>query len=147
MSLEERPQKFHVHGVSLTRSGEWFWLVEANYPCGWPNRKHYLGLRSDTSSVENFRARFSDVISQENQRWCHEMSRKYLWDTVFSWLLEKLSLLVQDTKIAFVLYFTNLFPTFHAFPRIFPWRFPVFHDFKFGCHFENVQTYPFIFLT
>ena len=38
------------------------------------NQKHYPDLGSVTSSVWNFSARFSDVISQGNQWWCHKMS-------------------------------------------------------------------------
>ena len=34
------------------------------------NQKHYPDLRSDASSVWNFCACFSDVVSQENH-WCH----------------------------------------------------------------------------
>ena len=38
------------------------------------NQKLYLDLGSYTSSVWNFYARFSDVISQRNQWWPHKMS-------------------------------------------------------------------------
>ena len=34
-------------------------------------------LGSDTSSVWNFCAQFSDVISRENQRWRREMSHAF----------------------------------------------------------------------
>ena len=38
------------------------------------NQKHYPDLGSDALSVRNFCARFSDDISQENQRWRSETS-------------------------------------------------------------------------
>ena len=38
------------------------------------NQKNYLNLGNDASSVWNFCARFSDVISRGNQWWCREMS-------------------------------------------------------------------------
>ena len=61
-------------------------LVESSFPRGATNQKHYPDLGSDTSSVWNFCARFSDVISRGNQWWRREMS------TVFSgWLFCSLS--------------------------------------------------------
>ena len=44
-------------------------LVEPSFPSGATNQKHYPDLGSDTSSVWNFCARFSDVISRGNQWW------------------------------------------------------------------------------
>ena len=38
------------------------------------NQRHYSDLGSDTSSVWNFWARFSDFPWRENMRWCHEIS-------------------------------------------------------------------------
>ena len=52
--------------ASLPRSRYCFWLAEANFPRGMTNQKHYPDLDSNTSSVWNFCARFSDVISWGN---------------------------------------------------------------------------------
>ena len=49
-------------------------MVQANFTSGTTNQKHHPDLGSDTSSVWNFCARFSDVISLENRRWRREMS-------------------------------------------------------------------------
>ena len=38
------------------------------------NQKNYPDPGSDESSVWNFRARFSDIISRGNQWWCRELS-------------------------------------------------------------------------
>ena len=57
----------------LPRSVWCFWLVEANFPRATTNQKHCPDLSSDASSVWNFCAPFSDVISRENQWWRHEM--------------------------------------------------------------------------
>ena len=38
------------------------------------NQKHYPDLGSDTSSVWNFNARYSDVLWRESQRWRRKMS-------------------------------------------------------------------------
>ena len=51
----------------------WWGLVEANFPHGTTNQKHYPDLGSDVSSVWSFCSRFLGVISQGNQ-WCREMS-------------------------------------------------------------------------
>ena len=40
--------------------------------------RHYPDLGSNTSSVWNFCARFSDVISRGNQYWRREMSAVFL---------------------------------------------------------------------
>ena len=69
---EERPQKFHTDDVWLPRPGWCFWLVEANIPHDTTNQKHYPDLGNDASSVWNFCACFSDVISWGNQRWHRE---------------------------------------------------------------------------
>ena len=47
------------------------------------NQKHYPDLGSDTSSVWNFCARFSDVISRENQWWRHEMTAVFTGKWLF----------------------------------------------------------------
>ena len=49
------------------------WLAEANFPRGTTNQKHYPDLCSAASSLWNFCARFSDLISQGNQWWHCEM--------------------------------------------------------------------------
>ena len=38
------------------------------------NQKHYPDMGSEASSVWDFCARFSDVISRGNRRWSREMS-------------------------------------------------------------------------
>ena len=65
MTSEKQAQNFHTDDASLPRSGYCFWLVEANFPRGTTSQKHYPDLGSDTSSVWNFCARFSDVIARE----------------------------------------------------------------------------------
>ena len=47
------------------------WLKQISH--GTTNQKHYPDLGSNASSVWNFCARFSDVISWGNQRWRHKM--------------------------------------------------------------------------
>ena len=78
--------KFAVHPVvkaifgrignltSPTKNG----LVETNFPRGTTNQKGYPYLGSDTSSVWNSCARFSDLISRGNQGCCREMSAVFL---------------------------------------------------------------------
>ena len=63
-----------VWETSAERSGECFWLVDTNFPRGTTNQKHYPDLGRDTSSVWNFCARISDVISRRNRWWRLEMS-------------------------------------------------------------------------
>ena len=67
-------QKFHTDHVSLPRSEKCFWLVETNFSRDTTNQKHYSDLGSDASSVRNFCACFSDVISRGNQWWRRKMS-------------------------------------------------------------------------
>ena len=64
------------------RSSPYWWRfttqVWAVLLIGWSkfstNQKHYPDLGSDTSSVWDFYARFSDVISRGNQWWRREIS-------------------------------------------------------------------------
>ena len=58
----------------LTYRGKSIILVEINLPGGTTNQKHYPDLGSDSSSVWNFCARFSDVIWRGNQWWRRQMS-------------------------------------------------------------------------
>ena len=51
---EKRAQKFHTDDALLPRSGQCFWLVEANFTSGTTNQKHYPDLGSDASLVWNF---------------------------------------------------------------------------------------------
>ena len=51
---EKRAQRFHTDDASLPKSGQCFWLVEANFTSGTTNQKHYPNLGSDASSVRNF---------------------------------------------------------------------------------------------
>ena len=74
MTSEKRAQKFYTDDASLPRSGYCFWRVETHLPLGTTNQKHYPDLGNDTSSVWNFCARFSDVISRGNCWWRREMS-------------------------------------------------------------------------
>ena len=69
MTSREQAQKFHIDNVLLRKSLLYIWLVEAYFPCGPTNHKHYPHLASGTSSVWNFCFRSSDVISRGNQ-WC-----------------------------------------------------------------------------
>ena len=47
---------------ALPRSWQCFWLVERKFPRGTKNQEHYQDLGSDTSSVWNFCARYSEVV-------------------------------------------------------------------------------------
>ena len=65
MKSEKRTQKFHSDDAPLPR----IWVVLL---IGWikiPTRHDQSDLGSDASSVWNFCARFSDVISRGNQWW------------------------------------------------------------------------------
>ena len=50
------------------------WLKQISHPARLIRSIHYPDLDSDTSSVWNFCARFSDDISRENQLWRSEIS-------------------------------------------------------------------------
>ena len=72
MTSEKRAQKFHTDDASLPRYLVVFLILdEANFQ---PIRSTTPDLGSDTSSVWNFCARFSDFISRGDQWWCSEMS-------------------------------------------------------------------------
>ena len=58
------------HYPDLGSASDW---AEANFPRGTTNQKHYPDLGSAASSVWNFCARFSAVISQGNRWWHCEM--------------------------------------------------------------------------
>ena len=60
--------------TTLTRSGWCLWLVEANFSPDTTNQKCYPDPGFETSSVWNFCARFSDVISREIKWWRGEIS-------------------------------------------------------------------------
>ena len=53
MTWEKRVQKFHTNYASLPISGLHSWLVEAKFPQGTTNQKHYRDQGSDASSVCN----------------------------------------------------------------------------------------------
>ena len=55
-----------------------FWLVVPRGKCASTNQKHYPDLGSDTSSVWNFCARLSDVISRGNHWWRRKISAVFL---------------------------------------------------------------------
>ena len=71
MTSEKWAQKFRTDDVLLPRYEWWFSSEEADFQ---PIRRTTQILNSDTSSVSNFYARFSDVISWGNQWWRREMS-------------------------------------------------------------------------
>ena len=98
MTSEERLLKCYTDDVLLPRSGQCFWLVEAHFPRGSTNQ-HYLDLGSDTSSVWNICARFSDVISRGNQWWRREMSAVFLGYCLFRQNADLLSVLVNYEHI------------------------------------------------
>ena len=54
-----RTQRFHANDVSLPRYGQFFWLVQANFPRSATNQKHCPYLSGGMSSVWNFCARSS----------------------------------------------------------------------------------------
>ena len=58
------------HYPDLGSASDW---AEANFPRGTTNQKHYPDLGNAASSVWNFCARFSAVISGGNQWWRCEM--------------------------------------------------------------------------
>ena len=66
----------------VTSSGYCFWLVVPLVKFASTNQKQYPDLGSDNSSVLNFCARLSDVISRLNRWWRREMSAVFLG----SWL-------------------------------------------------------------
>ena len=59
------------HNLDLVSTCDWLCRVGDLHQT---NQKHYQDLGSNTSSVWNFCARFSDVISRGNQWWRREMS-------------------------------------------------------------------------
>ena len=67
MQFEKWPQKFHTDDVSLARSGQCPWLVRNLIHPIRSTTQNYTDLDSDASSVWNFCARSSDVISRGNQ--------------------------------------------------------------------------------
>ena len=82
MTSEERAQKFHTDDVSLPILGLCFWLVVPRRKLDSANQKQYPVLCSDSSSVWNFCARSSDVISRGNQCWGREMSAVFSQPTI-----------------------------------------------------------------
>ena len=62
----------HTDDVSLPRSGQCFLLAVPREKFASTNQKHYPDLGSETSSVWNFWARSSDVVSRRNQWWRRE---------------------------------------------------------------------------
>ena len=74
MTPEKQAQKCHTDNPSLPRSGQYFWLVAQSEKFASTNQMHQPDLGSDSSSVWNFYARLSDVVSRGNQWWLQEMS-------------------------------------------------------------------------
>ena len=67
MTSEERAQKFHTDAMRDS-------LVMLSWNFTSPNQKHNPNLDSDTSSVQNFCCRSSDVISGGKKWWHREIS-------------------------------------------------------------------------
>ena len=63
--------KLHTDDASLPRSGQCLSLALLLGKFASANQKHYAHPGNDVSSVWNFFARFSDVISPGNQWWRH----------------------------------------------------------------------------
>ena len=74
MTFEKWAQKFHTDEASLSRSGWCFRLVVLGGKFDSASERHYPDLVSDTSSVWNFCAHFSNVIWRGNQWWCCQVS-------------------------------------------------------------------------
>ena len=83
---EKRAQKFQTDDLSLPWSGQCFLLVEANFPRGTTNQKHYPELGGGTPSVWDFGTRFSDVVWRGDQWWRREMSQADLLNVNKSYL-------------------------------------------------------------
>ena len=65
MTSEKRLQKVHTQlhdNASLSRSGQRYWLAEANFSGSMTNQKHYPDLGSNSSLIQNFCICFSDII-------------------------------------------------------------------------------------
>ena len=73
MTSEKRAQNFHTNDASLPRPGKCFWLVVARGKCTSTNHRQYPDLGCDASSVWNFCASYSDVISKGNHWWRQEL--------------------------------------------------------------------------
>ena len=74
MTSKKRAKKFHTDDMSLPRPGYSFWLVFPHGEFASTNQKHCADLGSNTSSVWNFCARSSIVISRGNLWWRREIS-------------------------------------------------------------------------
>ena len=74
MTSEKRVQKFHTDDVWLLGSAS-DWMKASKFLT---NQKHYPDLGSEASSVWDFCACFSDIITQGNHQWCLEMSGVFL---------------------------------------------------------------------
>ena len=83
----------HTTGVYVPhsfRSVKVLWdgtLAEANLPRGTTNQKYYPDLGSDTSSVWNFCAHFSDAVSRGSQWWPRETSAIFSSYEIQNWNL------------------------------------------------------------
>ena len=80
MTSEKRLQKVHTQlhdNASLSRSGQHYWLAEANFSGSMTNQKHYPDLGSNSSLIQNFCICFSDIICIGNSMICTDIWHKY----------------------------------------------------------------------
>ena len=77
----EKERRNSILMTCLPRSGECFWLVEANLTRGTTNQKQYSDLGSDALLKWNFCTCFFDVISRANRWWRCEMSSVFSGST------------------------------------------------------------------
>ena len=63
--------------ASLSRSGQYYWLAEANFSGSMTNKKHYPDLGSNSSLIQNFCICFSDIICIGNSMICSDIWHKY----------------------------------------------------------------------
>ena len=70
--MTSKKRVYACHYQDLGSAFDWSWMPRGKLAL--TNQRYYLDLGSDASSVWNFCARFSDVISLGNQWWRREMS-------------------------------------------------------------------------
>ena len=78
------------HYPDLSSASDWLNQI---LPRGTTNLKHYPALGSDSSSVWNFCARFSNVIWRGNQWWLREMLAFFFFFSVY--LISKIILILN----------------------------------------------------
>ena len=85
-------RNFILMTMSLPRSGKCFWLVMPRGKFVSTSQKHYPDLGNDMSSVWNFCARFSDVISWGSRWWRHKMSAVFSGYFLMKWKNKNLNM-------------------------------------------------------